>query len=177
MRLLRLLPPSDEKSRIDCQLITRSLLDSGRTHPYDALSYAWGTEENNQPSIYIDGNEQSTRPNLYKALLHLRDCFVERIMWIDAICINQDDNDEKGRQVQSMAKIYAKASRVVVWLGDAADSSDRALEAIRAAAEEQHVNPPTDEAIQQAILALLKREWFERIWVSGRNWDGRTPES
>jgi thiamine pyrophosphate-dependent acetolactate synthase large subunit-like protein len=114
---------------------------------------------------------------------------VERILWVDAICINQHDNDEKGQQVQSMAKIYAKASRVIVWLGEAADNSDQALEAIRMAAEEQHTSSviykPNQEAIlalsdqhptnfpsngtnQQAILGLLERPWFQRIWVSNR---------
>jgi hypothetical protein len=122
------------------------------------------------------------------ALLHLRDRFVERIIWIDAICINQDDNGEKGQQVQTMAKIYAKASRVIVWLGEAADNSDQALEEIRMAAEEQHTNPAIyktnqqvtfgrsyqqhrnsaiNETSQQAILRLLERPWFHRIWVSG----------
>jgi len=62
---------------------------------------------------------------------------VERIFWIDAICINQNDDIEKGHQVASMAKIYAKVSGVIVWFGEAADDSDRAIRAIRRAAEEQ----------------------------------------
>lgn len=175
MRLIQLLPSSDENSRIECRLIACSLLGSGRTHPYEALSYVWGPEDNTE-SIYIDGDEHSVRANLHQALSHLRDGFLERIVWIDAICINQGDNSEKGQQVQSMAKIYAKASRVVIWLGDAADNSDQALEAIRAAAEEQRLDQPIDETNQQAILNLLGREWFQRIWVSRRRstiWQSR----
>lgn len=186
-RLFRLLPHPDEHSTIECQLFTCSLLDSESIHPYEALSYVWGPE-NNLKSIDIDSsghkNKLRVRANLHAALSHLRDRCVERIIWTDAICINQEDNDEKGQQVQSMAKIYAKASRVIVWLGEAADNSDEALEAIRRVAEEQHTNsamyktnqeavlalpdqqPKTD---QQAILKLLEREWFQRIWVSGRN--------
>jgi hypothetical protein len=188
VRLLRLSPPSDEHPGIKCQLVTCSLLDSGRTHPYEALSYVWGPE-NNEQSIYVGDHELPVRVNLYKALSHLQDCFVDRYLWIDAICINQDDNDEKGQQVQSMAKIFAKASRVIVWLGEAADNSNQALEIIRMAAEEQHMNStiyksnrqatlalsnqhPTNSAIketnQQAVLRLLERPWFQRIWVSGR---------
>ncbi|EJT76052.1 hypothetical protein GGTG_05976 [Gaeumannomyces tritici R3-111a-1] len=183
VRLLQLLPHQDQNSRIECRLITCSMLDSGRTHPYEALSYVWGSEKN-KLSIYIDGVEQSVRANLHHALSHLRDCFVERVLWIDAICINQDDNEEKGQQVQSMAKIYAKASRVIVWLVDPPDSGDqsdngdqaggggRALEAIRAAAaakhaaaEEQRVDSQLDERERRAILGLLERKWFRRIWV------------
>ncbi|KAF5696935.1 het [Fusarium mundagurra] len=82
---------------------------------------------------------------------------------VHAICINQRDSNEKGKQVQSMAKIYAKASRVIVWLGEAAASSDQALEEIRIVAVK---NPAINETNhQQAILALLEREWFQRIWV------------
>jgi hypothetical protein len=67
-----------------------------------------------------------------------------------------------------MANIYAKASRVIVWLGEAADNSDNALEAIRRAAEELRANPSTHQTDQQDILTLLGREWFQRIWVSDR---------
>ncbi|EJT68861.1 hypothetical protein GGTG_13570 [Gaeumannomyces tritici R3-111a-1] len=173
VRLLQLLPHQDQNSRIECRLITCFMLDLGRTHPYEALSYVWGSEKN-KLSIYIDGVEQPVRANLHHALSHLRDCFVERVLWIDAICINQDGNEEKGQQVQSMAKIYAKASRVIMWLvdplkdapdkddlaaGDQVDNGDQALEAIRAAAEERRVDPTMD---QKMILTLLGRGWFQR---------------
>ncbi|KAL8366555.1 hypothetical protein RB595_010421 [Gaeumannomyces hyphopodioides] len=183
VRLLRLLPHQDENSPIECRLIACSILGSGRTHPYEALSYVWGSKENELP-IYINDVKQSVRANLHHALSHLRDCFVERILWIDAICINQDNDEEKGHQVQFMAKIYAKASRVIVWLvdppnnGDQADNGDqtsggsRALEAIRvaaaaehAAAKEQRVDSRLDERERRAILGLLGRKWFQRIWV------------
>lgn len=169
MRLLRLLPHSDENSRVECQLVTCSLLDSGRTHPYEALSYRWESEETPQ-SVHIGDDKLPIGENLHKALIQLRDSFVERILWIDAICINQkedNESDEKGQQVQAMAKIYAKASRVIVWLGEAANNSDEALEAIRAAAENQRVDTLMGAVSQQAILTLLGRDWFQRIWVSG----------
>ena len=189
MRLLRLLPHQNENSRIECRLITFSLSDRGNSHPYEALSYVWGSEDKKRP-IYIGanngGSEDDKRPiynelhvteNLHAALRHLRHCSMERILWIDAICINQANSAEKMRQVQSMAKIYAKASRVIVWLvdppdeGDAPDNGDQvcngdqALEAIRAAAaEERRVDSAMD---QRKILTLLGRKWFHRIWVSG----------
>ncbi|KAL8366330.1 hypothetical protein RB595_004885 [Gaeumannomyces hyphopodioides] len=186
VRILRLLPSSNQESRIECQLIT-SMLDSGRTPPYEALSYVWGSENDKKP-IYVDGKELRVTANLHVALSHLRHRFWERFLWIDAICIDQKENVEKNHQVQSMAKIYAKAGRVIVWLGDAADNGDQALEAIRKAAQEQHTNSaiykprhqatpalshqsPTnssnDEA-NQAILRLFERPWFQRIWVSHR---------
>ena len=63
-----------------------------------------------------------------------------------------------------MAKIYSKAQRVVVWLGEAAGYSDEALRAIRVAANRQSTNS-LNERTQQAIPNLLQRAWFQRIWV------------
>jgi len=120
--------------------------------------------------------------NLLAALFHLRDDFVERILWIDALCINQKDDVEKGQQVQSMVKIYAQASRVIVWLGEAAVNSGKAFEQLLDAAnihyrqqqqqqkeeEEEEKEKVLDVGEQQEyleVLALLERPWFQRIWV------------
>ncbi len=118
MHLLRLLPHPDESSRVECHLSVCHLLDSGTAHPFDALSYAWGSGDSSK-SIVINDRECVVGANLHAALLHLRDRFVDRIVWVDAICIDQKNTDEKSQQVQSMAKIYAKAIRVIVWLGEA----------------------------------------------------------
>ncbi|KAK3340829.1 heterokaryon incompatibility protein-domain-containing protein, partial [Neurospora tetraspora] len=159
IRLLQLLPSKNEDAAIHCQLFCTAL-DSKGTRPYEALSYVWGSED--KPcSIFIDGCNLAVGKNLYAALLHLRDHSIQRTIWIDAICINQGDNEEKGHQVQSMAKIYAKASRVIVWLGEEAAGSDQALEEIRIAAELS-----TRRLDNKAgILPLLQRPWFQRIWV------------
>ncbi|KAK3948649.1 heterokaryon incompatibility protein-domain-containing protein [Pseudoneurospora amorphoporcata] len=159
IRLLQLLPSEDEDAAIHCRLFPATL-DSKGTRPYEALSYVWGSED--KPcSISINGCDLAVGKNLYVAMLHLRDHFIERTIWIDAICINQGDNEEKGHQVQSMAKIYAKASRVIVWLGEEAAGSDQALEEIRIAAE-LSIRRLDDNT---GILTLLQRPWFQRIWV------------
>ncbi|RYP16795.1 hypothetical protein DL765_004908 [Monosporascus sp. GIB2] len=75
------------------------------------------------------------------------------------------DPNEKGQQVQSMANIYAKASRVIVWLGETAAGSDQAIEDIRTAAIEPSSKSSINVMSQQAILTLLQRQWFQRIWV------------
>ncbi|KAL8337524.1 hypothetical protein RB598_006427 [Gaeumannomyces tritici] len=165
IRLLRLMPHADRHAPIRCQLLEYPLQETAQaTHLYEALSYVWGSVDNKLP-IYIraGGDDKNGAPrasqstssdhyllvttNLHAALTHLRDGLLERIIWIDAVCINQQDDVEKGRQVQSMARIYASASRVVVWLGEAADGSDRALEGLRQAAGEQ-------EAAYRRELAL-----------------------
>jgi hypothetical protein len=62
-----------------------------------------------------------------------------------------------------MIKIYGQANRVVVWLGEAADGSDQALEEILITGGKSSISS-NSEAIQQAVLALLQRQWFRRIW-------------
>ena len=62
-------------------------------------------------------------------------------------------------------KIYGQANRVIVWLGEEADNSDQALEDIRVAAEGDFMNSSNNKKSQKAILKLLERPWFRRIWV------------
>jgi len=171
IRLIRLLPNEDKKAPIQCELFHCSLQDlSKRMHPYDALSYVWGDPSKPHPMFVREHNSKSGQnlqvtKNLHEALLRLRNCFVERILWIDAVSINQKDEQEKEQQIQFMAKIYAQANRVIVWLGETADNSDQALQEIRNAGGKEIKNSLEDETIQQAVTALLQRPWFRRIWV------------
>jgi hypothetical protein len=173
IRLIRLLPPHpDQRDSIRCQLIEHPLQDSWKgTHPYEALSYFWGSQKKFR-SIFIEGKYKSclcVTENLHAALLRLRDCSIPRILWVDAICINQANNEERAHQVEIMAKIYARASRVIVWLEEetpdrrAITNGDRALEVIsNAAVHDRPMESPRD---QDAVLTLLQRSWFQRIWV------------
>jgi hypothetical protein len=166
IRLLRLLPHEDENASIQCQLFSYNLQELGkRRHPYDALSYVWG-DLINPKSISIDNHNISVTVNLHRALSRLRHRYIERILWVDAVCINQGNELEKEQQIRIMAKIYAQANCVVVWLGEGADDSDHALEAIRVAGGGKESSKSlNNEAIYKAVLALLQRAWFRRIWV------------
>lgn len=165
IRLLRLMPHEDEAADIQCELFEYSLPNScKRTHMYDALSYVWGNPDEKR-SIFIHKHSFDVTVNLHAALSHLRNHSIERILWIDAICINQANQEEKQYQIQSMANIYGRANRVIVWLGEAAHDSDLALEEIRVSRDKKPTNSPDSERIQQAVLALLQRSWFRRIWV------------
>lgn len=103
--------------------------------------------------------------NLYLALLRLRDRSLARIIWVDAICINQESLEERCEQVQLMALIYSKANRVLVWLGETADDVEGALEDIQHAANEESTAHPNKKMNEKSIFSLLKRPWFQRIWV------------
>lgn len=115
IRLLKLLP-GVKSQKVDCQLMPVSL-DSNPQ--YEALSYAWGKSQDQHLTnpIWIDNVQVSIQENLYHALLALRKLSQARILWVDAICINQRDLEERGSQIQQMSKIYGQAERVVTWIG------------------------------------------------------------
>ena len=188
IRLLTLLPGS-LGTDIHCRLHTQNL----RRNPppcYEALSYAWGSVEN-QVVIYVgDGTLLVTR-SLADALYHLRYPDRPRTLWIDAICVNQGDLNERSQQVARMADIFTLAERVVAWLGLEAQNSTRALGALNLISSMIDVDydtlamKPSEEARTSGQLHwadqnmtipfksqeldlvhhLLKRAWFERLWV------------
>ena len=85
---------------------------------YDCLSYAWGSEENEQ-NILINDQLFRVRKNLWNFLATARTKYAaaQRILWIDALSINQGSISEKNHQVRQMGLIYSKAVRVIAWLG------------------------------------------------------------
>ncbi|KAL8928745.1 MAG: hypothetical protein Q9208_001523 [Pyrenodesmia sp. 3 TL-2023] len=127
--------------------------------------------------------------NLYVALQHLRHASTPRRLWVDAICINQQDTDERSRQVERMADIYQSAGKVVIWLGPEEHGSRRAIEALDQLASKLEVDwithrisaalphnadtdwldltkpAPFDDGTYQSIYLLFKRAWFTRLWI------------
>jgi len=99
---------------------------------YEALSYTWGDTSVQGPRILLDSKPFQVTVNLGAALLNLRDEASgdpkERILWIDAICINQTDIQERNEQVQRMKAIYSSAVQVVIWLGRYHETQDDMLE-------------------------------------------------
>lgn len=114
------------KSTLSC-----SLSHEDWRHPsqsYEAVSYFWGSPLRTKP-ILVDGKALQITSNLESALRHFRDeeNGKSRRLWVDAICINQADRQERGQQVRQMFHIYNRASRVNVWLGDGTAGSDKAM--------------------------------------------------
>src|SRR5207253_11117573 len=113
IRLLQLLPRKEDSKNLQCKLFEYSLRNSDNSsHLYEALSYVWGSE-NKPRSIIIDDQSLSITQNLYALLLRLQNHSLSRVIWVDAVCINQIDEKEKEFQIPLMAEIYAKASRVL----------------------------------------------------------------
>lgn len=107
-RLLHL-RPGREPEELTCDL-RNELLTEGTT--FEALSYVWG-DPNIREVIKVNDTLVSVTKNLHDALRRLRDETVARVLWVDALCVNQQDGIEKSRQVNLMAKIYATATAVI----------------------------------------------------------------
>lgn len=114
IRILELLPanPSisgNDQDNIQCSLHIVSIQDPP---PYVALFYVWGDTQTKLP-ISCNGSTLYITPNLHAALLALR-TKAPRFLWIDAICINQDDLEERNSQVSIMRHIYINAKTTVI---------------------------------------------------------------
>lgn len=124
---LAILSPGAFDDKVEFKLIQTAL---DNAPPYEALSYAWGEAEFSE-SGQVDESTLSLSPTLETALHYLRLKTEERVMWIDAICINQQDTPERSAQVSFMSEIYAHARRVVVWIGPMQGQSERAIQFLR----------------------------------------------
>ena len=113
-RLLKLLPASNEASYIVCEIFE---VDALECMPYEALSWTWGSAKE-VVTIHIEQDVKlysfHIPRNLMQALKTLRHHKQSRILWIDAICINQSDPMKKNHQLPLIASIYGKAERVYV---------------------------------------------------------------
>lgn len=115
VRLLVIEPAASHDDAIVCQL-QPALLDD--KPDFEALSYVWGAKGSGG-SILINNTAHGVFENLEAALRRLRNAHQCRTLWIDAICINQDDIQERQEQVLLMARVYQQARQVCVWLGEA----------------------------------------------------------
>lgn len=125
-RLMTVLP-GDCGEPLQCTISECQLQDSVS---YEALSYAWGASgalDECHPVISLNEQEFTISSTLEQALRRLRRPNTARVLWIDRVCINQDNIDERNAQVAIMPNIYRGAMRVIAWIGERSDDSDRAL--------------------------------------------------
>ncbi|KAF2011925.1 HET-domain-containing protein, partial [Aaosphaeria arxii CBS 175.79] len=126
---------------IRCRLVH---VEFGQRPKYNALSYTWG-DESTKYDIYVDGQKVQVGFNLFDALKSLRRRKGGIPIWADAICINQQDIPERNRQIRIMAHIYARAVKVLVFLGIQSPSLDM------------------DE--EERYRLLSHHPYWERVWI------------
>ncbi|KAK8080232.1 hypothetical protein PG997_008050 [Apiospora hydei] len=113
IRLLHLLPGSWEDP-VSCATSNAFVSDNP---VFESLSYAWGDPSVTRP-VLLNGHAIAVTVNLFAALRRLRYRTLARLLWADALCINQADLEEKARQVSLMGNVYSVASRGILWLGE-----------------------------------------------------------
>ncbi|KAH7347994.1 heterokaryon incompatibility protein-domain-containing protein [Pyrenochaeta sp. MPI-SDFR-AT-0127] len=137
VRLLVLQPAAALEDPIACEIQVVSL----RFNPqYDAISYVWGAP-GCRGTITLSARPFTIFENLEAALKRLRKKAASRVLWIDAVCINQNDNDEKVFQIPLMRRIYEQAEQVCIWLGEASEGSSLGMR------------------------ELFDRPWWTRVWI------------
>ncbi|KAI1740030.1 heterokaryon incompatibility protein-domain-containing protein [Xylaria scruposa] len=136
------------------------------------------TDSTDTRVMMCDGKKMMIKPNLYDALLQIRQV-TPGYYWIDAVCMNQSDNTEKTQQIQMMSEIYRAAESVTVWLGKCPQLLSSGVARLEAA--QGNLGPMGgedvrsgkkrmlgDDSERHAFIGaayLLSRRWFGRLWV------------
>lgn len=164
IRTLVLEPAQSWSHSIQCQLRVISLLrEEGRY--YEAVSYCWDGDERTN-LIEVDERPCYITDSLDGFLRYRRDKDQRVTLWIDAICINQDDSEEKQKQVQLMREIYLLSGRLTIWLGSPSGDTDLAMVAILTILQgDPDKMPYLDGDARQALTSLLDRPLWRRIWI------------
>jgi hypothetical protein len=179
IRLLTL-APGQSQDAIHCALDTVELDSSP---DYEAISYCWGSSLSEQ-TIVCNGGSLSITKNLYDALYRFRDSCEPRMLWADAICINQMDTAERTQQVPLMRRIYAQCSQCLVWLGLHDYGDGAAAHLLLKLSKLRDLRPlpgrgPDNSPVEKkpwswytttpnqwtSLRKLLDRPWFIRMWT------------
>lgn len=170
IRIFLLQPSPIRESDIygNLKVISLSKDKTGRSplEPFEALSYTWGTEQSCD-KLTIDGIAMSMKSNLETFLRHRR--WPDRVvpLWIDALCINQEDDEEKNHQIPIMNVIYAAAKDVTIWLGAADADSDLAMRCLNHLGNGSPYEklPALSRHGLEAVQRFLSRPWWSRVWI------------
>ncbi|KAK4465092.1 heterokaryon incompatibility protein 6,OR allele [Cladorrhinum samala] len=172
IRILRIFDGTGLEDPLTCGLETFHL---NQLPPYEALSYCWG-DQKEKHEIILDGSKFEVATNLHSALLRLRLHDKPRLLWVDALCINQNDIPERNSQVSLMRDIYRQAECVLIWLGGPVMVDDKELWAIPHLLEAQEKNlKRTDLPIRHGtkdwVKYVMSSDWATNGDLGDRRWN------
>ncbi|KAI1192608.1 heterokaryon incompatibility protein-domain-containing protein [Nemania serpens] len=168
-RIIVLEPSLDAAAPLVCGIEElRIELDEG----FQALSYTWGEPRFTETLIVNNTSFLRITPNLRDALHRFRLPSSSRRLWVDAICINQHDEDDKATQIPSMDVIYRSATAVLVWLGKY-PAQAACLASIKAyprllgkeRSPGSRVGRQEHSELLMSVSSLVKLPWFSRRWI------------
>ena len=177
IRLILLQQSEDLDTPLSCSLLHTSLSECHNNviDKYTALSYVWGDPTLSQV-VRVDDEAMHITQSLNSALLHLRDAHRSRLIWADAICINQDDIEERNQQVKQMGLVYQQANHTVIYLGEGTSETSMFLKTLQSKATVNYfaslsaivdisVKNLDTELEDTAREWILSRPWFRRAWI------------
>jgi len=185
IHVMKLPPPYKvDDAETDVYTVTGKSREDTEVKDYLALSHHWGPRDDERYIRIIKDNDSyqlKIRKSLEPALKALRQRIMDmdkdkdkdmcKLVWIDAICINQGDTNDKSMQIPRMAHIYNGAKRVFVWLGEAFTDSDSGMRFVRELQNLEGLGgflTSQDSVTQQkwkAFLELTRQAWFHRRWI------------
>lgn len=176
IRLLRLQPAKSLQApliatfdEIELPKYSEVHVDESDGVDYEALSYAWDGAFKDQPlpdgQMLLEGCQVKIKGNLHDALRRLRFETEPRMIWADAVCINQGDVPERSAQVAIMARIYSNATQVVMWLGE--DSADGDGEAFMTYC--WNLDRTMQSGVRKLVL-FVHQEFFGSTKLAGFSW-------
>ncbi|KXH29967.1 hypothetical protein CNYM01_13181 [Colletotrichum nymphaeae SA-01] len=168
-RILRLrAQPCFRNSPVQCDII-HATLDS--PPPYRAVSHRWASTGDEPQIILVDGAPFLVSTSIHDLLIELRRMRLSQLLWIDSICIDQADAQEKSRQVGLMREIFEEATSTIGWLGKTPVAT-KAFELVRRIVTTAQMDQTELLNLKsspfsgwQELLSLLTNSWFERVWI------------
>ncbi|KAL0930042.1 ankyrin repeat and SAM domain containing protein 6 [Colletotrichum truncatum] len=154
--------------------------------PYEALSYCWGDSTRLRHTVAVDGKVLFVTENLLDALKNLRRDYEDRILWVDALCIDQSNIRERGHQVECMGKVYEYADSVLCWLGHVEHTTSHLITLFQRFKRnvpqvawenwplhdsrwshtwEQTLSGQPNHDYPSLLRRLMANEWFSRVWI------------
>ncbi|MCJ1485830.1 hypothetical protein MMC06_006005 [Schaereria dolodes] len=171
IRLL-VIDPGQGDDEIFCTLSHQNL----KTRPsYQALSDTWDANIRTH-GMKISNDILPVTANLHSALKCFRDPDLQRTLWVDAICINQDDIHEREKQVQILGQIYSIATGVLIWLRDGPANVEEAFKFIKnfengsdmydsEVINSMHKISTGSSSLWRALSLIFNKPWFTRVWI------------
>ncbi|KAI1824752.1 heterokaryon incompatibility protein-domain-containing protein [Xylaria intraflava] len=169
IRLLKLLPQSSGEE-VRCEIVNHDLDNVLQT--YEAISYTWGDAK--EAVVEVNGRLVRTSRKVLKMLRALRHTWKPRILWIDNICINQADANERSYQVSLMRHIYFRAANMIMWL-DSLPDTEVAIDLLLEISQSQdltglqgsHIYGRRDQRSRlSALVRFIENDYFNRLWVT-----------
>ncbi|KAK1590231.1 heterokaryon incompatibility [Colletotrichum navitas] len=131
---------------------------------YDAISYTWANNDSKiewTECITLDGREFLVTPNCMMAMRRVRSRGAEKVIWIDAVCMNQKDAEERSHQVRLMPQIFFRAQHVLIYVGEPAPEEEGLLQMLQG----DHISTIPLQPLQVILETFLQRPYFSRAWA------------